>query len=353
MSHTADTTGENLSRDEAGEQANPRQSRQRWNYMPPDVPITQAPYCEWPIRPMVCLRYLVTSWMPQNDRIYYLLAAIGIWTWFTPSLDRTATFQFDWMAEIWLRNFTLVLTIAGGMHLWFFTLRKQDEALRYDARPLAKKSRVFHFGDQVWDNMFWTLASSVLVGTLWECLLLWAYANGHATMMTFADSPVWFVGLLILIPFWSGIHFYWFHRLFHVEPLYKWFHSWHHKNINTGPWSGHAMHPVEHIGLYSDAALYFLVASHPVHLIFNLMLHTIAGPVSHCGYDKLRIGGTSIQTGDFMHQLHHRFFDCNYGTYESPWDKVFGSFHDGTPEGDALITERRRQLQVSAARPAE
>ncbi len=100
------------------------------------------------------------------------------------------------------------------------------------------------------------------------------------------------------------------------------------------------MHPVEHVGLYSDAVLDLFIASHPAHLIFNLMLHTIGGPVSPCGYDKLHVGGTQIQVGDFMHQLHRRFFDCNYGTYKTPWDKAFNSFHDGTPQGDARTNER-------------
>jgi len=285
-----------------------------------------------------------------TERFFILVAAILIWSFFTPSLDRAVTFQFDWMAEIWLRNFILVTAIAGGLHLWFFTFRKQDDDLRYDARPLARTSKKFHFGNQVWDNMFWTLGSSVLVGTLWECLLLWGYANGYAAMVTFAENPVWFVALMILVPFWSGFHFYWFHRAIHVQPLFRWVHSWHHKNVNTGPWSGHAMHPVEHIGLYSDIAIYFLVASHPIHMIFNTMLHTINGPVSHCGFDKIKVTDkVGVQVGDFMHQLHHRYFDCNYGTYETPWDKIFGSFHDGTPEGDARINERRRRLHTKQA----
>lgn len=321
-------------------------SRSRWNYLPPEMPISQAPFCEWPIRPLASVAYVLKSWLPAKDRFYYLLAAVGIWVWFTPSLDRARTFQMDWMFEIWLRNFILVLVLAGGMHLWLFTFARQGEDVRYDARPLARNNKVFHFGNQVWDNMFWTLVSSVPVGTLWECLLLWAYANGHATLVTFGENPAWFVGLLILVPFWSGFHFYWFHRALHMEPLYTWFHSWHHKNTTTGPWSGHAMHPVEHIGLYSDVALYFFIASHPVHLIFNLMLHTIGGPVSHCGFDKLKIGRATIHVGDFMHQLHHRFFDCNYGTYETPWDRIFNSFHDGTPAGDAFIGERRRRLNA-------
>ena len=328
--------------------------RKIWHYTP-SLPIKQAPYCEWPIKPVACLIYLLRAWSPYTERFFILLATIAIWTWFTPSLERAATFGFDWIFEIWLRNFILVSVIAGGLHLWLFTFSKQGNQLRYDDRPLARKSRVFHFNNQVLDNMFWTLASSVLVGTLFEALMLWAYANTWATFIPFADSPLWFAFVLILVPFWSGFHFYWFHRLIHFEPLYKWIHSWHHKNVNTGPWSGHAMHPAEHVGLYSDVLIYLLIPSHPIHMQFNLMLHTIAGPVSHCGFDKVLVNGKiGIQTGDFMHQLHHRFFDCNYGTYETPWDKVFNSFHDGTPEGDDLIKERRRQLAAKArSTPAE
>ena len=190
-----------------------------------------------------------------------------------------------------------------------------------------------------------TTYEMVPVGTLFECLLLWGYANGYATLVTFQDNPVWFVALILLIPIWSGFHFYWYHRLFHVEPLYKWFHYWHHKNVNTGPWSGHAMHPIEHVGLYSDLLIYFLVASHPVHVIFNAMHHTIAGPTSHCGFENVTFpGGVRIKLGSFYHQLHHRFIDCNYGSEETPWDRVFGSFHDGTPEGDQYINQRRRAM---------
>jgi len=83
------------------------------------------------------------------------------------------------------------------------------------------------------------------------------------------------------------------------------------------------------------------------------MLHTVAGPTSHCGYHRVRFGRFfNLQIGDFMHQLHHRFCDCNYGSYETHWDKAFGSFHDGTPEGDEAIRERRRALYAQKSRPA-
>ena len=322
----------------------PNESIQTWNFTP-SLPDTLAPYYNRPFNLINSVKYLFSTWRPSGLRFLLLLLAIACWVWFTPSLERAKEFQLDWMLEIGLRNLAIVLFVAGGLHLLLFTFRKQGDKEHYDARPLAKSSQVFHFGNQVWDNMFWTLASSVPIGTLWECVLLWCYANGYATLLTFNENPLWFIGLFIFIPIWSGLHFYWYHRLAHVQPLYRWFHSWHHKNINTGPWSGHAMHPVEHLFLYSDVLIYLIIASHPIHVIFNSMLHTVGGPTSHCNYHTVYIGRFfKIQLGDFMHQLHHRFFDCNYGTYETPWDKIFGSFHDGTTAGNELIKQRKIKL---------
>ena len=173
----------------------------------------------------------------------------------------------------------------------------------------------------------------------------YAYANGWATMITFDSNPIWFVVLIILIPIWAGFYFYTHHRILHIGFMYRHVHSWHHKNINTGPWSGLAMHPVESFILMTDTLLFLLVPAHPVHVIFLLFHHGIGAPTSHAGFEKLKIGGkTGLEVGDFFHQLHHRFFDCNYGTYETPWDTWLGTFHDGTAEGNELVKERRRKI---------
>ena len=64
-------------------------------------------------------------------------------------------------------------------------------------------------------------------------------------MITFDSNPVWFVALIVLIPIWAGLYFYAHHRVLHMGFMYRHVHAWHHRNINTGPWSGLAMHPVE------------------------------------------------------------------------------------------------------------
>ena len=324
--------------------SSPRRVRSIWHFTPP-LPISLAPFANRSFSPRANFAFLINIWRPFGLRFLLFGASFIIWLWFTPSLDRVSSFELGWMLEVGLRNLVIVVAVTGGLHLYLFTYRKQGDEGHYDTRELAKKSETFHFNDQVLDNMFWTLCSSVPIGTLYECGLLWAYANDYITLITFSSHPIWFIALFLLIPIVSGIHFYWFHRLLHVEPIYRRIHSWHHKNVNTGPWSGHAMHPLEHVGLYSDLLVYWLVAAHPVHVIFNAMLHTVGGPTSHCGYDQVRLGRFNLALGDFFHQLHHRFFDCNYGTPETPWDRIFGSFHDGTEEANRAIKQRRSEMR--------
>ena len=57
--------------------------------------------------------------------------------------------------------------------------------------------------------------------------------------VSFSENPIWSLIWLALIPMWSGLHFYWVHRLEHQPALYKHVHSVHHRNVNVGPWSGH------------------------------------------------------------------------------------------------------------------
>ena len=84
-----------------------------------------------------------------------------------------------------------------------------------------------------------------------------------------------------------------------------------------------------------------------MHVIFLLFHHGIGAPTSHAGFHRLKLGSLRFELGDFYHQLHHRFFECNYGTTDTPWDEWFNTFHDGTPEGDRIVIERKRQAAKS------
>jgi sterol desaturase/sphingolipid hydroxylase (fatty acid hydroxylase superfamily) len=108
------------------------------------------------------------------------------------------------------------------------------------------------------------------------------------------------------------------------------------------------MHPLEHVVLYSDLVLFLIIPSAPLHMVFATMHHTAGAPMSHTGYDALKLpGGRRLEFGDFHHQLHHRLIECNYGGLESPLDDWIGSLHDGTADGDRLIAQRRSALAAA------
>ncbi|MEM6624575.1 MAG: sterol desaturase family protein, partial [Pseudomonadota bacterium] len=66
---------------------------------------------------------------------------------------------------------------------------------------------------------------------------------------------------------------------------------------------------------------------------------------SHTGYEAFLVKDKQwLALGTFHHQMHHRYFECNYGNLEMPWDRWFGSFHDGTEEAHARMQGRDRFL---------
>jgi len=105
------------------------------------------------------------------------------------------------------------------------------------------------------------------------------------------------------------------------------------------------MHPVEHLLYYSGILIHFVLPSHPLHVIFHLFALNLGAVFSHAGFDKLLVRDReAIKAGSFHHQLHHKYFECNYGSEEIPLDRWFGSFHDGTETATDYIRARKKRL---------
>ena len=319
-----------------------------WNWHP-NLPIPNSPVFAWPPKPVAAVKWLASYWLALSMVVIEVATACLVWFLLQPGPAWTKTLAADWIALMYLRNLALMFIVAGGLHLFFYTLRRQGDRHKFDRRGLAKNKTAFTWRDQVLDNMFWTCVSGVTVWTAVEVLYVWARSNGLVPTTSFTGNPIWFVAWFVLIPIWSSFHFYWIHRALHWPPLYRLVHSLHHRNISIGPWSGISMHPVEHLMYFSSALIHFIVASHPVHFFFHMHLQALNPAASHSGYDGLLVDNKRrIKLGDFFHQLHHRYFECNYGTAEMPWDKWFGSFHDGTPEALKRIRQRMSPKQARA-----
>ncbi|MEM1429379.1 MAG: sterol desaturase family protein [Pseudomonadota bacterium] len=313
--------------------------RQEWNHVPADLPLGVNPLWQWPPRPSAVARWYWSSWFPLTINLCIAgLAWLCFWL-ASPTLEEAATPGF-WIAGIFLRNLVVITLLAHSLHLIFHARALQGPDHKYDPRPFPRKGRMFTFGDQLRDNMFWSLASGVTIWSAWEALIWWSMANGYAPVWTWSDGWIWFLAVFFLVPVWESFYFYWIHRLLHTNVFYR-FHALHHRNTDVGPWSGLSMHPVEHVLYFGTALIHFVVPTHPVHLIFHLMFYALYAVTTHTGFEGVWAAGRKrLHLGNFHHQMHHRYFEVNYGTLEVPWDKLFGTFHDGTEAGKAMMKER-------------
>jgi lathosterol oxidase len=314
-----------------------------WNYQP-DLPLQLSPCFSWPANPLVIAKWIFRGWFPVSERLIILLLSIASWAWFHPGLETCRELAFGWIAEIYLRNMVLMCVVAGSLHLYFYVWRRQGNERQYDTRPFAENNRVFTFNSQLRDNIFWTCASGVTIWTAYEVLMMWALANGYAPMLATSMDSAWMLLMILLLPAWETFYFFLIHRLIHWPPLYRRVHSLHHRNTNVGPWSGMSMHPIEHLIYFGTVLIHFIVPSNPLLIIFHLQYYALSAATTHTGYQGIVLGGRLVlQLGTYHHQLHHRYFECNYGGLEVPMDYWTGNFHDGTEESHQRFLDRRRK----------
>ena len=308
----------------------PRNARGEWR---PAQPIQYAPVVAWPPRPAALLKWIFNWPGLMWPRNLVLLAITAVcWYYTEPSLARCTFFHWDWLLQIWVRNLALTWLVYGGYYWYLYVLKGEGTKGKFDARWPARNSRTFLFHDQVYDNIFWTSVVAVLIWTAYEAAGLWLFANRYIPYLSWRNHPGWFVVWLLIIPFWREFHFYWVHRAIHWKPVYRYAHYLHHKNVNPIPWSGMAKHPVETTHYLSVSAIHWIVPSHPVHFLFDLQHAALGAALGHNGFEGPLLEGT-WPTTNYFHYLHHRYFECNYGESTLPFDKWFGTFRDGTPDG--------------------
>ena len=307
----------------------------------PKAAISYGPAFQWPPRPAALFKWFFGFpgyLLPGNT--LYAIGALVIWGYLTPPLEDMRSFEPGWVGLILLRNLVLAILVYSAWHLWLYVWRKQDTAFKYN-RQWPRDSSTFLFGNQTYDNMFHTLVSGVPIWTAYEVLLLWAYANGYAPIISFADHPVWFIAMFFVVPFIHEVGFYFAHRLLHVSPLYELAHKLHHRNVNPGPWSGLSMHPIEHLFYFSCVFFNWIVPSSPFHAIFNLLHAGVSPALGHLGFHAIVVGGDrTVASDNYFHYLHHRLFTVNFGVEAFPLDWWFKTQHDGSPESLARIRGR-------------
>ena len=260
----------------------PLQRAKGYDPEPLDVP----PIFDTPSRLVAMLRWFVTKYLWPQSLAWIAIAAI-VHIVFTPDLARFASLTVDDVALLWLRNAVMMFVLIGGLHWWLHIRRAQGTDFKYEERWLATKRKSFTFNNQTRDNMFWTLVSGGGIAALYEAIMLHLYAGGSIPQL----DAFWAIALMTLAVFWiEGVHFYLNHRLLHVDPIYAWAHALHHRNVNTGPWTGISMHPLEHLLYFTLPFVFLVIPGSPYIATFCCVYLMLSPAPSHSGFDRFKFG---------------------------------------------------------------
>jgi sterol desaturase/sphingolipid hydroxylase (fatty acid hydroxylase superfamily) len=325
-----------------------RDKRGDWK---PSEHVELAPLFALPWKPLALLRWLPHYFLPWN--LVFAVSAVAYWYFVVPDQETLRSLHWTWILRLYAVNAVAVFVFFSSFELRLYTWRKQENRFKYNGRfPGDFKNPAFLFNSQNLDGMIRTLCSAVPVWTAYEVGILYVYANGYLPWISFADHPWYLLCLWLLLPMFHEAHFFAIHRLIHWAPLYRWIHSVHHNSVNPSPWSSLSMHTVEHILYFSTGLLHLVVWSNPILAIYQLHFSGFGAVVGHIGFDKLEVGkGRTFDSGAYLHYLHHKYFEVNYGDGLLPLDKMFGTWHDGSPEGESRMEARyeKRKARTNVA----
>ena len=297
----------------------------------PDLPLTVPAPLLWPPQPLALLRYLFGfpglffPWLAL-----YAGIAMGLWAILQASGVDLTHLSVGLFVLLLACNEAIAISFYGAWHYVLYGRRFQGIQFKYNSNWPREQSHLFLFGKPQVSNIFWSLVSGVPIWTAYLALTLWAQATGIIRVTSWSEAPVYCSILMFGLVFWHAVHFYMTHRLLHWQRLYDAVHYLHHANVNPGPWTGLAMHPVEHLFYFSGVLLLWVLPATPLHVIYFVTVVGLAPAEGHCGFGKVVVGGRHFTTDNYYHYLHHKFFSVNFGdSLLIPLDRLFGTFHDG------------------------
>jgi len=318
-----------------------RNKRGDWK---PNEPVALPPMWRRPFSLPAVLKWIPGYLFPWNA--FHLATALLYWRFVIPDVETMKTLYWGWALWLYVANGLCIFVMYGSIELFYYVRRKQGTRFKYNAKfPADAPSDVFWFKSQNLDNFLRTYLFGIPMWTLVEVLMLWAFANGYVPWLAWADNPYWLAVLILAAPVIHDVHFFLIHRAIHWGPLYRWIHSVHHNSINPSPWSSLSMHPVETFVYHGVALWHLLIPSNPVVALFQLHIAGFGAVNGHIGFDKLEVSDDrAFDSHAYIHYLHHKFFEVNYGGDGLvPLDKWFGTWHDGSKDGEACMEERFRK----------
>jgi len=261
--------------------------------------------------------YRTGSFLVFSPAFVWMCIALVDYFIFPYDLEAAKSWAVSWIAYRFFANSLITFSYVGFWHATLYLLGWGKRPFNPDRN--YQKSKVLH-------NFFYNILG-VLQWTAWEAIAMHCWATGRLPYITDAESFgtisgfAAFVAAIFAVAIWRDFHFYFAHRLIHIKFLYKYVHSLHHRNTDIEPFAGLSMHPIEHLFYFACAGPALYVKTSPFAFMW-FGIHLLISPAaSHSGFED------NMQSDQF-HYLHHRFFECNYGTGGVPYDLWFGTFRE-------------------------
>jgi Fatty acid hydroxylase superfamily len=231
-----------------------RNKRGDWT---PSAYLTIAPVFVLPPKPLAFLKWLPGYFLPWN--LLFAASAVAYALFVLPDVEVMKTLAWGWILRLFIVNCLAVFLFYSAFEYWLYMTRAQGNRFKYHAKfPNDQKNSAFLFRSQNLEGIIRGFGTGVPIWTAYEVgiLFVFAFANGYAPWLSFAQHPLYLGCVALLVPIFQEFHFFCIHRLIHWPPLYRSVHSVHHHSVNPSPWSSLSMHPVEQLLYFSSSLIH-------------------------------------------------------------------------------------------------
>ena len=230
-------------------------------------------------------------------------------------------------ATLWLSLYLVhvLLYLSSGAILT--QINRRNPRRRIQDRPSRVPASV-----EIRQGFVSLLGSSLCLSAgLWAQYAGWSPAPVELLIgdsYTTLASLGWLVLFLLASILLADIWFYAEHRLVHVRWLFP-VHREHHLSPTPTPWTNDRFSFVEVILIQSYLWVVPFVLPIPgLVLIIHRLYDQVKGMIGHGGHEYFAGRGARWPlpfTCVTHHDRHHQAFNCNYGSFLTIWDRMFGT----------------------------
>lgn len=188
-----------------------------------------------------------------------------------------------------------------------------------------------------WRQLQYEVVFAILTlgaGVLTQLALQYLIQHKHATLLTTPLSSsiaALIVFQVVLYLALYDIYFYFLHRLFHIDLLYKTLHKYHHKTESPDPVTAFSFHPLE--GVITGSFILVMVTCFDMHayaIAIVGVFATLNSVMLHSGHEIFPSWWNRSRLAKYYitptyHDRHHQLYRKNFGAFTNIWDRMFGT----------------------------